>query len=337
MTNKAYEKLKRFIKENYKFIIILIGLLFLLNYKLPYYITTSGGLIDIENRIEMEDKKTVKGSFNLAYVNELHATIPTFLVAQFNPNWEILKEEEMTIDNEEIEDVYTRDALLLQEANNNAIKLAFNKANKKITIKENKVYVAYVDKIANTTLEVGDQIVKVDGLKIETKEQLYEYIRSKEEKTKLTFEVLNDEKTYTREATTFKNEGYTMIGIMISNISELETDPEIELKFNSSESGSSGGLMMTLAIYNYLIDEDITKGRKIVGTGTIDELGNIGSIGGVKYKLAGAVKEKADVFLVPFGENYEETKREQKTKKYDIEIVPIKTLDEAIEYLEKND
>lgn len=163
MTNKAYEKLKRFIKENYKFIIILIGLFFFLNYKLPYYITTSGGLIDIENRIEMEDKKPVKGSFNLAYVNELHATIPTFLVAQFNPNWEILKEEEMTIDNEEIEDVYTRDALLLQEANNNAIKLAFNKANKKITIKENKVYVAYVDKIADTTLEVGDQIVKVAG------------------------------------------------------------------------------------------------------------------------------------------------------------------------------
>ena len=127
-----------------------------------------------------------------------------------------------------------------------------------------------------------------------------------------------------------------MVGIMISNISELETNPKIELKFNSSESGSSGGLMMTLAIYNYLIDDDITKGRKIVGTGTIDELGNVGSIGGVKYKLAGAVKEKADLFLVPFGENYEEAKKEKEEKNYDIKIVAVKTLDEAISYLEKN-
>lgn len=336
MTNKTYEKLKRFIKENYKFIILLIGLFFLLNYKLPYYITTSGGLIDIENRIEIKNKKEISGSFNLAYVNELQATIPTFLIAKFNSDWEILKEEEITVDDEKIEDVYTRDALLLQEANNNAIKLAYNKAGKKLIIKENKVYVAYVDKIADTTLEVGDQIVKVDELKIATKEQLYEYIRSKDDKTKLTFEVLNDEKSYTRTAVTLKNEDVTMVGIMISNISELETNPKIELKFNSSESGSSGGLMMTLAIYNYLIDDDITKGRKIVGTGTIDELGNVGSIGGVKYKLAGAVKEKADLFLVPFGENYEEAKKEKEEKNYDIKIVPVKTLDEAISYLEKN-
>ena len=336
MTNKTYEKLKRFIKENYKFIILLIGLFFLLNYKLPYYITTSGGLIDIENRIEIKNKKEISGSFNLAYVNELQATIPTFLIAKFNSNWEVLKEEEITVDDEKIEDVYTRDALLLQEANNNAIKLAYNKAGKTLIIKENKVYVAYVDKIADTTLEVGDQIVKVDELKIATKEQLYEYIRSKDDKTKLTFEVLNDEKNYTRTATTLKNEDVTMIGIMISNISELETNPKIELKFNSSESGSSGGLMMTLAIYNYLIDDDITKGRKIVGTGTIDELGNVGSIGGVKYKLAGAVKEKADLFLVPFGENYEEAKKEKEEKNYDIKIVAVKTLDEAISYLEKN-
>ena len=205
MTNKTYEKLKRFIKENYKFIILLIGLFFLLNYKLPYYITTSGGLIDIENRIEIKNKKEISGSFNLAYVNELQATVPTFLIAKFNSNWEILKEEEITVDDEKIEDVYTRDALLLQEANNNAIKLAYNKAGKKLIIKENKVYVAYVDKIADTTLEVGDQIVKVDELKIATKEQLYEYIRSKDDKTKLTFEVLNDEKSYTRTATTLKN------------------------------------------------------------------------------------------------------------------------------------
>ena len=61
---------------------------------------------------------------------------------------------------------------------------------------------------------------------------------------------------------------------------------------------------------NNLTEEDITKGKKIVGTGTIEEDGSVGSIGGVKYKLNGAVRQKADIFLVPAGENYEEALKE---------------------------
>lgn len=54
--------------------------------------------------------------------------------------------------------------------------------------------------------------------------------------------------------------------------------------------------MTTLEIYNSLTDDDLTKGYKIVGTGTIDMEGNVGMIGGVKYKLKGAIKKKADIF-----------------------------------------
>ena len=73
---------------------------------------------------------------------------------------------------------------------------------------------------------------------------------------------------------------------------------EIKMDFSKSEGGPSGGFMMSLAIYSKLV-EDLTDGRKIVGTGTIDSNGNVGEIGGVKYKIMGAVKNKADVFFVP--------------------------------------
>ena len=36
---------------------------------------------------------------------------------------------------------------------------------------------------------------------------------------------------------------------------------------------------------NSLVEEDITHGLKIVGTGTIDYDGNVGSIGGVEYNI----------------------------------------------------
>ena len=116
-------------------------------------------------------------------------------------------------------------------------------------------------------------------------------------------------------------------------IYDLKTDPTIKFTFHDSESGSSGGLMTALEIYDRLMEEDLTKGKTIVGTGTIDAEGNVGEISGVKYKLKGAVKEKADLFFVPDGDNYEEAKKVAKEKGYEIELVPVKTFDESVEYL----
>ena len=66
----------------------------------------------------------------------------------------------------------------------------------------------------------------------------------------------------------------------------------------------------------------------------IDSNGNVGEIGGVEYKLKGAVNEKSDIFFVPMGNNYDECLKIKKEKKYDIVIVGISKIDDAIEYLE---
>ena len=93
--------------------------------------------------------------------------------------------------------------------------------------------------------------------------------------------------------------------------------------------------MLSLAIYNSLVEEDITGGKKIVGTGTIDADGNVGAIGGVKYKIAAAVKAKADLFLVP-SDNYEEAKEVVEKHNYKIKLISVSTFDEAIDKLSKN-
>ena len=73
---------------------------------------------------------------------------------------------------------------------------------------------------------------------------------------------------------------------------------------------------------------------KIIGTGTIDSEGNVGIIGGIKYKLIGAVNNKAKIFLCP-KDNYEEASRLAKERNYDIIIKSISTFDEAIKYLKE--
>ena len=63
--------------------------------------------------------------------------------------------------------------------------------------------------------------------------------------------------------------------------------------------------------------------------------GNVGEIGGIKYKIMGAVKNNMDVVLVPSA-NYKEALQVKKEKKYKIKIVEVKTFNDAIEYLKKN-
>ena len=86
------------------------------------------------------------------------------------------------------------------------------------------------------------------------------------------------------------------------------------IDFKGNESGPSGGLMLTIAIYDKLVSKDLTNGLKIVGTGTIDYDGNVGQIDGVSYKLKGAVKKGADIFIAPTGENYQECVKLKKKK-----------------------
>ena len=93
--------------------------------------------------------------------------------------------------------------------------------------------------------------------------------------------------------------------------------------------------MMSLSIYSAISGKDILKGRNIAGTGTIDMNGNVGEIGGIKYKIMGAVKNKMDVVLVPSA-NYKEAIKVKEAKNYKIKIVKVDTFMDAIDYLTTN-
>ena len=88
-------------------------------------------------------------------------------------------------------------------------------------------------------------------------------------------------------------------------------------------------------IYNKITKKDVTKGLKIAGTGEIDKDGNIGTIGGVKYKLLGAEKKHADIFLVPNGENYKECIKIKKERNLKIKVIGVSTFSEAVDKLNR--
>ena len=175
-------------------------------------------------------------------------------------------------------------------------------------------------------------MLEYDGNKIEDIEDYKKYIQKQEIGTYIDIKVLrNRQEVKTKLKVLEDKEKYT--GIIVSTIYNYETNPKLYFTFKENESGSSGGLTLALAIYNKITKYDITKGKKIVGTGTIEPDGSVGEIGGVEYKLKGAVKAKADIFLVPSGNNYKDAMKVKEKEKFDIDIIEVATFEEALQKL----
>ena len=330
---KIYDKIKQIIKEYNKTIILYLLIFIIFTVKLPYYIETPGGLIDTSKKIISEDNFKLSGSLNMAYVSEIHATIPTYIWTIIDKDWKAEKEEKITVGKEKIEDLEYRNKMLLKESNKIAQLVAYNHSNINYKITNDKLYVTYIDDKAKTNLKVKDQIIKVDDKKVIDKNYLQTYITSKNINDTVTFKVKRNNKKIERKATLIDVNKEPKVGAIITEDFNIKSNRKIKFNFKDTESGPSGGLMLTLTIYSYINKIDITNGKKIAGTGTIDINGTVGEISGVKYKLIGAVNNEADIFLVPKGNNYEEAKKIKKERNYDIELVPIETFEEALKNL----
>ena len=336
MLNKVYLRLKKFMKDYYKTIIFLVICYFVFTFPLPYYIYAGGGTINIDDRVVIDgDKDKSKGSLNFAYVKELEGNVASFILGNIIPGYDIEKQEDVELNEDETsEDIMFRNKIYLENANQTAIMLAYQKAGKEVRIKNKHFYIIYVEDKEKDGLRVGDELLKVNGKEIENVEDYTNEIQNHEVGEKIKVTVKRDDKEKDVMATVKEGDDYKVTGVSVSTIYEYKTNPKVELNFKDSEGGPSGGLMLTLAIYDKLTKGDLTNGLKIVGTGTISSDGTVGEIGGVKYKLNGAVKAKADLFLVPKGDNYKEALKEKEEHDYDIEIKAIGTFDEAVEYLE---
>lgn len=330
-----FNNIKKYIKEYYKVIIVYILILVTFLVEFPYYISAPGGLINTDNKIQTKENFKMSGTLNMAYVSEIHATIPTLIVSLFNNDWDVDKEEEIKNDNETIEEKNYRNKMLLEESNDIALLVAYKHSDIHYEVTNNKVYITYIDELSKTDLKIGDQILKVDNEQVIDKNSLQSYIASKKVGDKITLKVLdiNGEKK-TRKATLINVADEPKVGAIITETFDVKSNKNVKFNFKESESGSSGGLMLTLTIYSHLNKIDLTDGKTIVGTGTIDINGNIGEISGIKYKLIGAVNKHADIFLVPKGKNYEDAKKIKEERGYNIDLVPVETFEEALKYLE---
>ena len=119
-----------------------------------------------------------------------------------------------------------------------------------------------------------------------------------------------------------------VLGLQVRTDLELQELPvQIDIEAGNV-SGASAGLIFALGIVDRLGTVDLTRGRLVAGTGTLDALGRVGGVFGSGLKVVAAERAGATAFLCP-PENLAEA-RSFATR---INVVPVGSLREAVEWL----
>lgn len=183
------------------------------------------------------------------------------------------------------------------------------------------------DSPAVGVLQKGDVITEIDGSSFATTDEMLELIRGKPAGSTLTLRILRDDEERTVQVQTYAGEdGIPRIGFQpeVSSSAPFKLDIPIE-----GIGGPSAGLMLSLGIIDKIDPVDLTGGKIIAGTGTIDAAGNVGPIGGVPQKLVGARAAGATYFLTPLPNCAEAVANEVPG----LTLVAVESLDQALDAL----
>lgn len=154
-------------------------------------------------------------------------------------------------------------------------------------------------------LKPEDALISVDGHHVDNFDQLKRVLKG--ETAGRTVPVVI-ERDGTQRTVQIKlgapDEGSTgaSMGVGVTATPECLAPFEIDLGLGDQIGGPSAGLMFTLGIIAKVGDPkkyDITQGRFIAGTGTIDPRGDVGAIGGIQLKMIAARDAGASLFLAP--------------------------------------
>ncbi|RCW70817.1 SepM family pheromone-processing serine protease [Saliterribacillus persicus] len=327
-------------------ITVAVLLFFLFAYRLPYYIYKPGSAEPLSPVVEVENSTDSEGEMHLVTIQGGQAVPIQYLLALFQDYNDILPIDEVYPDGMSQDDYMEIQLSMMENSQEASTVVAYTAANKDIDITYEGIYVVRTIEgmPAHEVLKTGDKIVSVDELEVKETEELISYVEEKEVGEPIEVTIVRDEETITETIAlgTFPDmEDRVGIGVQLVTNRDVDVDPPIAFS-SGNIGGPSAGLMFSLEIYDQLVEEDITKGYCIVGTGEVDYDGNVGRIGGIDKKVIAADNEGCDIFFAPNegdapDSNFKLAEETAKAIKTDMKIIPVDTFEDAINYLESLD
>ncbi len=185
------------------------------------------------------------------------------------------------------------------------------------------------DAPAKDVLRPGDQLVSVNGAPIATPKDLVSAVSSQPPGSQLTVVFRRDNAEQTATVTLGARPDDPAKGYLGVTPGEGALPP-MQVTFNLADiGGPSAGLMFSLALIDKLSPGDLDGGKFVAGTGTIEQDGAVGPIGGIQYKMMAAREAGAETFLVPAANCNEARQRTPDG----LRLVKVETLDSAVQSL----
>lgn len=302
---------------------------------LPGPVTNTLGAVSGKDLIRIEGRETYedKGNLDLTTVSVLggprqRLDIVTALRGWFDDSIAVIPEAQVYPPDQSAEEAEKQSANEMRDSQENATTAALRHLGIPVTT---RLLVARLapGSPSRGKLRAGDELLGVDGKTVEGGAQLRELITSREPGDTVRLSVRRDGRELEVSVRTKKAEdGRAIVGIETRDHAEYPFTVEISLE---DVGGPSAGLMFALGIVDKLTPGSLTEGRHIAGTGSIDDKGRVGAIGGVTQKMLGAREAGATVFLAPPG-NCAEARR---TKPAGLRLVKASSLTSAVRALER--
>jgi len=119
----------------------------------------------------------------------------------------------------------------------------------------------------------------------------------------------------------------------------MERNCDVLVNFDTPPStgyveGPSAGT--ALSVMTYALLQNATMRQDAIITGSVDETGNVGAVGGLYEKARGAAQRGAKYFITPAEDLYETLLLKEVEQEYNITILQAKTVDQVIGFMLEN-
>lgn len=296
--------------------------------ELPYYAYSPGPVGDALGSVVVETGvttyPTADGLFFLT-VSAQEINLYEMIVAGFDPAVDVVRRERVRPPDLTDEEFRQRGLSQMDQAIQTAVGEALARLGSATDVRPGGVEV--VDLLRDDDLfEVGDMLVQVEGTAVGGVDELRPLLEGAAVGDRVEVVVLRagEEVPLTVDLIPSPDDaGRPLLGIV------ARTRYPITIE-TGNIGGPSAGMMYTLALIDLLGPGDLTRGRIVAGTGTIEKGGRVGSIGGIRQKVVAAEAAGAEIMFVPAA-NFDEANTAPRSE---MELVPVASLDEALEFLE---
>lgn len=318
---------------------VVIGLLLvavlwrIATWQLDYFAFLPGDAISTEGRVQVADEALSFEDDGVLYfttVRSRRVTVLDYLQAQFDDSIELRDADEI-LQGRTTSERRAENQQAMLTSQETATVVAFAHLGVDLVEEDGAVIVRVApDTAADQVLEVGDVVLAAGERRVGVSQDLVEVVGALRPGDELDLVVRphegGDEEV--RSVVLGANDdGGPLLGVQLTTNVARILDPPVDVEIDAGNvGGPSAGLAWTLAVLDQLTPGDLTGGREVAVTGTIDINGAVGPIGGITQKVIAVGRRGIDVFIVPAVHVPEA----EAAAGDGLEIIGVETLDDAL-------